>query len=80
MPRMTVQSCETPEPFVDAKRAAAFLSLTSRRVLDLARRGSLPAHPIGIGQRRVWRFRLSELAEAILHPVEPKAARAEKRK
>ena len=53
------------EPFVDAAKAADFLSLTRRRVLDLARAGHLPAHPIGNGARRVWRFRLSEIAAAI---------------
>jgi excisionase family DNA binding protein len=56
---------ETPERFVDADEAAKFLSLTRRRVLDLARAGQLPAHPLGIGARRVWRFRLSEIAAAI---------------
>ncbi len=56
---------ETPERFVDANEAAKFLSLTRRRVLDLARAGILPAHPIGNGARRVWRFRLSELSAAI---------------
>jgi excisionase family DNA binding protein len=55
---------ETPERFVDADEAAQFLSLTRRRVLDLARSGKLPGHPIGDGSRRVWRFRLSELAAA----------------
>lgn len=54
-----------PEPFVDANRAAEFLFLRPRRVLELARQGALPAHPLGIGQRKVWRFRLSELAAAI---------------
>ena len=56
-----------PEPlesFVDANEAARFLSLTRRRVLDLARAKELPGHPIGDGARRVWRFRLSELAAA----------------
>jgi excisionase family DNA binding protein len=56
---------ETPERFVGADEAAQFLSLTRRRVLDLARAGQLPAHPIGNGARRVWRFRLSEIAAAI---------------
>jgi Helix-turn-helix domain len=56
---------ETPERFVDADEAAKFLSLPRRRVLDLARGHKLPAHPIGDGSRRVWRFRLSELAAAI---------------
>jgi excisionase family DNA binding protein len=53
------------EGFIDADEAARFLSLKRRRVLDLARAGKLPAHPIGDGARRVWRFRLSELSSAI---------------
>jgi hypothetical protein len=56
---------ETPEPFVDADHAAKFLALPRRRILDLARAGILPAHPIGDGSRRIWRFRLRELAAAI---------------
>ena len=59
---------ETLEPFVDAAEAADFLSLTRRRVLDLARAGKLPGHPVGDCARRVWRFRLSELAAAITSP------------
>jgi Helix-turn-helix domain len=53
------------EPFVDSARAADFLSLKPRRVLELARSGELPAYPLGTGKRRVWRFRLSELATAL---------------
>lgn len=56
---------DTPERFVDADEAANFLSLTRRRVLDLVRAKTLPAHPIGNGARRIWRFRLSEIAAAI---------------
>jgi hypothetical protein len=56
---------QTPEPFVDAQKAGEFLSLRSRRVLELARRGAIPAHPLGEGLRKVWRFRLSELASAV---------------
>jgi excisionase family DNA binding protein len=63
---------EIPEGFVDATEAAKFLSLTRRRVLDLARSGRLRGHPLGDGVRRVWRFRLSELAAAVLST--PKAA------
>ena len=54
-----------PEPFVDSKKAAEFLSLTPRHVVALARQGHLPAHPIGIGQRKTWRFLLTELASAV---------------
>jgi excisionase family DNA binding protein len=56
---------ETPEAFVDADEAAQFLSLTRRRVLDLARAGQLPSHPIGRGTRRTRLFRLSEIAAAM---------------
>lgn len=56
---------ETPEHFVDADEAAKFLSLTRRRVLDLARTGQLPSHSIGHGTRRTRLFRLSEIAGAV---------------
>jgi Helix-turn-helix domain len=53
------------EPFVDAVAAGEFLHLRPRRVLGMARRGEIPAYPLGQGKRRVWRFRLSELASAL---------------
>jgi len=56
---------ETLEGFVDADEAGKFLSLNRRRILELARARKLPGHPIGGGARRVWRFRLSELAAAV---------------
>ena len=67
--RVTVDSTPDdrgkPEPYVDADMAAAFLSLRRRRVLELARRDLIPAHPLGEGCRKVWRFRLSELDAAM---------------
>ena len=57
------------EQFVDADEAGNFLCLTRRRVLELARAGKLPGHPIGDGARRVWRFRLSEVADAVARNV-----------
>jgi hypothetical protein len=54
-----------PEPFVDATRAAEFLSIRPRQLLELARAKVLPGYPIGKGRRRVWRFRLSELAASV---------------
>jgi hypothetical protein len=58
---------ETPEPFVSADAAAMFLSVTRRYVLELARRGIAGAYAIGTGSRRkVWVFRLSELAAAVI--------------
>lgn len=54
-----------PEPFVSAEIAAQFLSITRRHLLALARRGLAGAYTLGTGsQRRVWVFRLSELAAA----------------
>jgi len=52
----------THEQFVDGQRAADFLGLPRKTLLNLARRGSVPAHPLGDGMRHTWRFRLSELA------------------
>ena len=62
---------EALERFVDADEAGKFLSLNRRRILELARAGKLPGHPIGVGTRRVWRFRLSELAAAISSTGKP---------
>jgi hypothetical protein len=56
----------TPEPFVSADAAAQFLSITRRYLLALARSGIAGAYPVGTGSmRRVWVFRLSELATAL---------------
>jgi hypothetical protein len=52
-----------PEKFVDSVVAAEFLGVTPRFLLDLTRAGRIVGHPLGLGaRRRVWRFRLSELA------------------
>ena len=62
---MVASSPDPLEGFVDADEAGKFLSLNRRRMLELARAGKLPGYPIGSGARRVWRFRLSELATAL---------------
>jgi len=54
------------ERFVDADAAAAFLSLSRKHVLKLARLGMIPAYPITFGSRAVWRFRISELENWML--------------
>ena len=54
------------EPYVDAKALAEHLSVTRRQVLEMTRRGIIPAHPLGIGTRRkVWRYKISEVEAAI---------------
>lgn len=56
----------TNEPFVSADDAAMFLSVKRRYLLELARRGISGAYGLGTGKRRkIWVFRLSELATAI---------------
>lgn len=59
----------TFEPFIDEHAVAEFLDLTPRRVLELARKGELPAHPIG-NVRKTWRFRLSEIEAHFNRPAE----------
>jgi excisionase family DNA binding protein len=46
----------TQEQFVDGQRAAEFLDLPRKTLLNLARRGSVPANPIGDGMRHTSRF------------------------
>ena len=61
-----------PEPFVSAQEAAQFLSVKRRYLLELARRGIAGAYPLGTGsKRKVWVFRLSELAAAIERDENP---------
>jgi hypothetical protein len=56
----------TPEPFVSAEQAAQFLCVKRRFLLELARRGIAGAYALGTGtKRKVWVFRLSELAASI---------------
>lgn len=62
------------EPFVDPSTAAGFLSIKPRQLLELARAGVLPGHPIGRGKRHSWRFRLSELAASIASSVDSRSA------
>jgi len=54
-----------PEPFVDAPRVAELLGIKRRHVLEMARAGQIPAHPLGPGSRKTWRFRLSEISVAV---------------
>jgi hypothetical protein len=56
----------TLEPFVSAEQAAQFLCVKRRFLFELARRGIAGAYALGTGtNRKVWVFRLSELAAFI---------------
>jgi hypothetical protein len=58
------------EPFVDEHVAARVLKVEPRRVLEMARAGQLPAHPIGRA-RKTWRFRISEIDAQFSAPKRP---------
>ena len=60
-----MSAIDQPEPFVDAETVSQFLAITRRQVLELARAGKIPAHPLLGSRRRVWRFRLSEGDDAV---------------
>ncbi|HTF71471.1 MAG TPA: helix-turn-helix domain-containing protein [Edaphobacter sp.] len=66
----------TREEYVDARRAAKYLSISSKKLLALARSGRVPAHGIGDRQRRMWRFHLSELNHWM--QTEPQIAKKER--
>jgi excisionase family DNA binding protein len=51
------------EYYVDAEEAGKFLGIHRRTVLQMARDAVIPAHPLGDGRRKLWRFLLSELDE-----------------
>ena len=64
--QITFDTVKAPEPFVSAEEAARFLSVKRRQLLAMARRGLSGAYPLGTGTvRKVWVFRLSELAAAV---------------
>jgi excisionase family DNA binding protein len=43
--------------------AATYLGLDEKTITRWARQGYLPAHPLGEGKRKFWRFLENELAE-----------------
>ena len=45
------------------KTAATFLGLDEKTITRWARKGYLPAHPLGEGKRKFWRFIESELSD-----------------
>jgi len=54
------------ETYVTADDIAAHLKITRRQVLEMTRRGVIPAHALGVGQsRHVWRYKITEVESAI---------------
>jgi predicted site-specific integrase-resolvase len=48
---------------LDAREAAAILRMDTRTLIRWARLGQVPAHPLGEGRRKLWRFLEHELLE-----------------
>jgi excisionase family DNA binding protein len=62
------------EPYVGPEEAAEFLKIGRLKIIRMARSGMLPAHPLGTGERRQWRFKLSELGRHMqrgIHTADP---------
>lgn len=59
---MSVPSPASSRPMTP-REAAAFLGLDVKTITRWARLGYLPAHPLGEGKRKFWRFLLEELKE-----------------
>ena len=55
----------TIEYFVDAIEISLMIGLHPRTVQQMARDGIIPAHPLGTGQRKTWRFLRSEVQQSI---------------
>jgi len=54
------------EYFVDVTKAAELLSLSRKQVLKPSKQVIIPAHQLGIGTRKTWRYLLSELGAYVL--------------
>jgi excisionase family DNA binding protein len=50
-------------PLLNPDQAAKILQMDRRTLVYWARRGYVPAHPMGEGKRKLWRFVESELLE-----------------
>jgi len=55
---VTLQRPRTP---MTPQQAAAFLGLDDKTITRWARQGYLPAHPMGQGKKKYWRFFEDEL-------------------
>lgn len=69
-------------PLLNPAQAAKVLQMDHRTLIYWARRGYVPAHPMGEGKRKMWRFVESELVEWVKEqrngsPIRPQAATME---
>lgn len=52
-----------PPHLLDPQEAAQILRMDSRTLVRWARLGQVPAHPMGEGKRKLWRFLEHELVD-----------------
>ena len=45
------------EPYVSVEKAAEYLDVAPKTLLEKARKGEVPAYPWGNGMRKIWRFK-----------------------
>jgi len=55
-----INKYDSPKPMTP-QQAADFLGLDEKTITRWARQGYLPAHPLGEGKRKFWRFLEPEL-------------------
>jgi excisionase family DNA binding protein len=48
---------------MDPRETAEYLRLDEKTITRWARKGYIPAHPLGEGKRKFWRFLEHELAD-----------------
>ena len=49
------------EPYVSVEKAAEYLDIAPKTLLEKARKGEVPAYPWGNGIRKISRFKISQL-------------------
>jgi excisionase family DNA binding protein len=60
--RVQVSPSRSSRP-MDPKEAAEYLRLDEKTITRWARKGYIPAHPLGEGKRKFWRFLEHELVD-----------------
>ena len=65
--------CSTEKPMTPTE-AADFLGFDVKTIARWARQSYLPAHPVGEGKKKYWRFFESELREWLANKTNKMAA------
>lgn len=60
-PAISHSTSDLNETYLTPSEAAMVLKISAKTIARFARQGVVPAHPIGDGTRRRWRFLKSEL-------------------